>query len=74
MQFPREARGGKFIPEYAFRLGRSFPLALYTESASRNGGPNWDALSIAEDMRLRISCSAYTYACCQVSTSSLAAA
>lgn len=28
---------------------------------------------IAEDMRLRTSCSAYAYACCQVSTSSLAA-
>ena len=33
-----------------------------------------DALSALEDMRLRISCSAYVYACCQVSTSSLAAA
>lgn len=51
-----------------------FPLALYMESASRNGGPNWDALSALEDMRLRIGYSAYTYACCQVSTSSLAAA
>ena len=66
--------GGNGIPEFAFRLGHSFPLVLYTESASRNGRPNWDALSIAEDMRPRSSCSAYVYACCQVSKSSLAAA
>lgn len=74
VRFPREARSGKFIPEYAFRLGCSFPLVLYTESASQFGRPFWDALSVAEDMRPRISCSAYAYACCQVSTSSLAAA
>ena len=36
----------------------SFPLALYTESASQNGGPNWDALSAIKDMRLRSNCSA----------------
>lgn len=29
---------------------------------------------LLKNMRLRISCSAYAYACCQVSTSSLAAA
>lgn len=51
-----------------------FLLALYMESASQNGRPNWDALSAVEGMRLRTSCSAYAYACCQVSTSSLAAA
>lgn len=50
-----------------------FLLALYMESASQNGRPNWDALSVAEDMKLRIGCTAYAYACCQVSTSSLAA-
>ena len=51
-----------------------FTLSLYMESASQNGCPNWDALSIAEDMKLQIGCSTYAYACCQVSTSSLAAA
>lgn len=51
-----------------------FPLALYMESASQNGRPNWDALSAIEAMGLRSNRSAYAYACCQVSTSSLAAA
>lgn len=74
LQFPKRWGFGKYVPEYAFRLGRSFPLSLYMESASRNGDPNRDALSAIEDMRLRIGCSAYAYACCQVSTSSLAAA
>lgn len=57
LQFPKRWGFGKYVPEYAFRLGRSFPLSLYMESASQNGRPNWDALSVIEDMRLRISCS-----------------
>ena len=67
------ADSGKCIPESTSRLGHSFPLTLYMENASQNGGPNWDALCAIEDMRLRISCSAYAYACCQASTSSVAA-
>ena len=68
------ALGGKCVPEFASGMGCSFPMESHAENASQNGGPNWDALSAIEDMRLRISCSAYAYACCQVSTSSLAAA
>ena len=51
-----------------------FPLSLYTESASQFGRPFWDALSALEDMRLQGNRPACVYACCQVSTSSLAAA
>ena len=52
----------------------SFPLSFYTESASQFGRPFWDALSALEAMRLWSNCSACVYACCQVSTSSIAAA
>ena len=58
LQFPKRWGFGKYVPEYAFRLGRSFPLSLYMESAFQNGRPNWDALSVIEDMRLRSNCSA----------------
>ena len=74
MQFPKQGPLGNCGPEFAFRTGRSFPLSLYTESASQFGRPFWDALSALEAMRLWSNCSACVYACCQVSTSSLAAA
>ena len=74
MPFPIRQGSGKRVPEYASRTGYSFPMGLHMESASQNGAPNWDALSALEDMRLQSNCSACVYACCQVSTSSFAAA
>ena len=43
--FPVEISGGNCIPELQFRTGCGFRLSSSAESASRNLGLEWDALS-----------------------------
>lgn len=35
----------KCVPEFAFGMGRSFPLRCFAESASHSGRSKWDTLS-----------------------------
>ena len=44
-RFPDGSPGGKFIPESALRLGRSFRMAPQAETATRNRAVEWDMLS-----------------------------
>lgn len=44
-RFPNGSSGGKSIPEFALRLGRSFRMTHQAETASRNRAEEWDMLS-----------------------------
>lgn len=44
-RFPNGGPGGKYIPESALRLGRSFRMAPQAETATRNRAVEWDMLS-----------------------------
>ena len=43
--FPDGQAFGKCVPEFAFGMGRSFPLRCFAESASHSGRSKWDTLS-----------------------------
>ncbi len=45
MGFPDGQAFGKCVPEFAFGMGRSFPLRCFAESASHSGRSKWDTLS-----------------------------
>ena len=44
-RFPNGSSSGKYIPESALRLGRSFRMTHQAESASRNLSSEWDSFS-----------------------------
>lgn len=43
--FPDGQAFEKCVPEFAFGMGRSFPLRCFAESASHSGRSKWDTLS-----------------------------
>lgn len=43
--FPNGSPGGKHVPEFTLRLGRSFRMTHQAEAASQNIGSEWDAFS-----------------------------
>ena len=43
--FPDGQTFEKCVPEFAFGMGRSFPLRCFAESASHSGRSKWDTLS-----------------------------
>lgn len=45
MQFPVEGSGGKCDPEFAIRVGCSFPTEPQAETASHSGREFWDTVS-----------------------------
>ena len=45
MQFPQRGSSGKYIPEFAARTGRSFPMDLGPETVSQNSPLEWDTPS-----------------------------
>ena len=46
MQFPREARCGKCVPESAFKTGHTFRNMVLREAASRSEPEFWDRLPL----------------------------
>lgn len=47
MQFPREARCGKRVPESAFKTGRSFRKEVLGETVPRSDPKYWDIVSLS---------------------------